>query len=84
MEHAAVELKVDPVELRMINQMVAGSPILPPPKVLETQNPIPEYVAQLKESSEFDQRMVDLESFNKASCFIYLYVCMEYSNPFSA
>merc|ERR1711860_154297 len=54
MEHSAVEMGLDPTELRLINQMTQGSPIIPPPKSLETANPIPDYVTQLKQAADFE------------------------------
>ena len=69
-EHAAAELQMDPVELRLINQLSVGDtiipqPLIPPPVVLETQNPIPNYVAELKQTSDYDARVAQLEEFNK-------------------
>ena len=40
LEHAASQMAVDPMELRMNNLMMKGSPILPPPATLPVPCPI--------------------------------------------
>ena len=40
LEHAASQMEVDPMELRMNNLMMEGSPVLPPPATLPVPCPI--------------------------------------------
>ena len=58
---------LDPTELRLINQMTQGSPIIPPPKSLETANPIPDYVTQLKQAADYENRVENIRTFNEAN-----------------
>ena len=65
MEHAAAELKVDPLEIKMTNLMTTGSPVLPPPAILETVNPILTMIDQLKASSNYEKRKDYAQTFNQ-------------------
>lgn len=70
MEHAAAELNIDPLELKQNNLMNVGSPVLPPPALLETVNPISSMINQLKTSSDYTNRISAAQIFNQV---IYLY-----------
>jgi len=69
MEHAAAELNVSPLELRMNNVMVQGSPVIPPPNTLDVPCPIKDIVDQIKVSSDYDQRIQAASSFNEVTVF---------------
>jgi len=56
MEHLATALGMDPLEFRVRN-MIGTSPDIP--------NPLPEIIPQLRVSSEYDQRKIDVETFNQ-------------------
>ena len=70
MEHAAAELNVSPLELRMNNVMVQGSPVIPPPNTLDVPCPIKDIVDQIKVSSDYDQRIQAASSFNEVTVFV--------------
>ena len=65
LEHAAAVLNISPLELRLNNLMMEGSPILPPPQTLNTPCKIPEMVEQIKTSSDYANRIMAAETFNK-------------------
>ena len=53
MEHLAHELGLDPLEFRMMNM------------VGKTSHPLQEIIKNLRKSSEFDKRKIDIAKFNK-------------------
>lgn len=63
MEHLAHDLGMDPLEFRMKNMVTESDPIPPALKANE-QNPLPEIVNKLKETSFYDQRAADIKTFN--------------------
>ena len=67
MEHSAAEMNVNVLELRMNNLMMEGSPVIPPPSVLNVPCPVEDIVNQLKTSSDFDKRKADAAAFNQVT-----------------
>jgi len=67
LEHAAAEMNISALELRLNNLMMEGSPTLPPPTTLNVPCPIQDIVDQLKVSSDYNQRMENAAAFNKAN-----------------
>ena len=65
MEHAAAELNISPLELRLNNVMEQGSPVIPPPNTLDVPCPIKDIVEQIKVSSDYDQRIQAASTFNE-------------------
>ncbi len=65
MEQAAAELDINPLELRLNNLMEQGSPVIPPPNILDVPCPIKEIVDQIKASSAYDQRIEAASAFNE-------------------
>ncbi len=65
MEHAAAELGLEPLGLRLGNLMVEGSPILPPPNTLPTPCPIPDMMDQVTASSQLQDRKAAVAAFNE-------------------
>ena len=64
-EHAAAELGLEPLELRMNNLMMEGSPILPPPNTLPTPCPLPEMMSIVTASSTLEERKAAAAAFNE-------------------
>ena len=48
LEHAAAEMMINPMELRMNNLMTENSPVLPPPATLDTECIIEVTILNLK------------------------------------
>lgn len=67
LEHAASQMEVDPMELRMNNLMMEGSPVLPPPATLPVPCPIEDMVGQLKAKADYDNRVAAANTFNQAN-----------------
>jgi xanthine dehydrogenase molybdopterin-binding subunit B len=65
MEHAAAELGLEPLELRLNNLMMEGSPILPPPATLPTPCPIPDMMNTVTASSSLQDRQAAAAAFNE-------------------
>merc|ERR1712126_305739 len=73
---------LDPLEVKLKNQFKKGDPMIPPsaptgptvdnptddqPKFLEEENPMPEMIKRLSESSDFKARVAVVADFNKAN-----------------
>ena len=67
LEHAAVELGVSSLELRLKNMMEQGDTVLPPPMTLTEPNPVPGMIADLQSSADFTARAAAVKSFNAAN-----------------
>jgi len=65
MEHAAAEMGIEPLALRLGNLMVEGSPILPPPNTLPTPCPINDMLNQVTASATLDERKTAAAAFNE-------------------
>jgi len=66
-QHAANEIGMSPLDLRMNNLMEQGDPIMPPPLTLSETSPIPTMVDKIKTSGEYSTRMEAATAFNKAN-----------------
>ena len=63
MEHLAHQLGMDPLEFRMINMVGEG----------KKSHPLQEIIKNLRDSSEYDKRKTDIDTFNKVLlCLIQL------------
>ena len=67
LEHAAAEMGVNSLDLRLNNMMEQGDITLPPPLTLQTPNPIPQMIADLQNSADFTARQTAVETFNAAN-----------------
>ena len=79
LEHVAHGLGLDPLEVKLKNQFKKGDPMIPPTsldptgmakddqakKFLEEENPMPEMIKRLSESSDFKARVAAVAEFNK-------------------
>ena len=65
MEHAAAELGIEPLALRLANLMVEGSPILPPPNTLPTPCPINDMLNLVTASAALEERRAAAAAFNE-------------------
>ena len=63
-EHLATELGVDPLELRMNNFLKDGDPLFIG-GAFEGPNRLPEMIATLKQTSNYDARVAAINDFNK-------------------
>ena len=69
MDHLATAIGMNPLEFRMKNLQPSYEVMSNPSKgikVTET-NPIPQMVAQLKNTSHYEERMLEIENFNRVS-----------------
>ena len=55
MEHLAHQLGMDPLEFRMINMVGEG----------KKNHPLQEIIKKLRDSSEYDKRKTDIDTFNE-------------------
>ena len=56
MDHLATSLGLDPLEFRLKNLIGSSDEIF---------NPLPEIIPQLRASSEYDKRSLEVEEYNK-------------------
>ena len=64
-EHSAAELGMNPLDLRLANLMQEGSPLIPPPNVLDVPCPITEMVEKIKQTGNFEARKQEMDLFNQ-------------------
>ena len=69
MDHIAHELNKDPVEVRRVNLIQEGDPIvIPAPyETFTGPNLIPEMLEEMEASAQYSARKAAVEEFNKAS-----------------
>merc|ERR1711973_685076 len=67
MEHAAVEIGMKPLDLRMKNLMEMGDPIMPPPLTLPDNNPVAGLVGEIQASSDYNTRIAAIQDFNSSN-----------------
>jgi hypothetical protein len=68
MDHLAAAIGMDPFEFRIRNMIGSSDQIF---------NPLPEIIPQLRASSEYDKRKLEIEEFNQVFLFL------KFSNSFS-
>lgn len=70
MEHIAYTVKKDPLEVRQVNFMKKGDPLIGVPGAkLPTENFIPKMLKEILESSDFQRRKQFVETFNRDNRF---------------
>jgi len=67
MEHAAAEIGMKSLDLRMKNLMETGDPIMPPPLTLPDNNPIAGLVEEIQASSDYASRVAAIQDFNSSN-----------------
>jgi len=67
LQHAAVEMGMNPMALRTTNLMKQGDPVMPPGRFLDAPSPIPEMLEQLNTSAEMAPRQAEILAFNSAN-----------------
>ncbi|ODM92327.1 Abscisic-aldehyde oxidase [Orchesella cincta] len=68
MEHVAWAVKKDPLEVRMLNLIQPGDPLIAVPGAkFEEENRIPKMVEELKASADYDARKKFAETFNQTA-----------------
>ena len=71
MQHAAVEIGMSPLDLRMNNLMEQGDPVMPPPLTLDVPCPISSMIEDVMSSGEFTARKEAALTFNQVSSLVY-------------
>ena len=70
-QHAAAEIGMSPLDLRMNNLMEQGDPVMPPPLTLDVPCPISSMIEEVKTSGEFTARKEAALVFNQVIRFGY-------------
>merc|ERR1712131_531396 len=64
LEHAAAELGMSSLDLRMENMLESGDAIMPPPDTFDEINPVPQMVQEILSSSDYNNRSSAIQEFN--------------------
>jgi len=67
LEHSAAEMGMNPLDLMMANLMQEGSPLIPPPNVLDVPCPITEMVEKIKQTGNYEARKQEMDLFNQSN-----------------
>ena len=64
LQHAACEMGLAPLDLRLANLMETGDPVMPPPFTLDVPSPIGDMIGQLQSSADYTVRQQAVADYN--------------------
>jgi xanthine dehydrogenase/oxidase len=64
MEHIASNIGMDPLEFRLHNMVTEGDLLFTKPFKMVEANPLPTIISDLKRTSNYDERMQQIQTFN--------------------